>query len=128
MPVCKTIRRPLRKLCSGDLINIITLYNRDIGADIDSVDFEENLSGAIQVPASISTKRGVTVFDGTNTERVVTHWFGIRYISDLTQEKWLQYDGRFFDIFDVEDLDERHQWMILMCAEAGDDQLIVNRA
>ena len=126
MAACEKIRFIERKLCAGDLRNIITLQNRSITAPNSGVDFGESFSGDIDVWAACETKNGVSIFDETNVEKVVTHVFGIRYDSGITAETWILFEGRRLDIFNVEDLDERHEWMILTCGERGDESKSVN--
>lgn len=120
MPKCSYIKRKKRKLCIGDMDKIVTIQDRNIGEPFfSSVDFDEAFSNNGTVWASVKTVSGNTFFDGANTETNITHEFGIRYDSSVSSETWIEWDGRRFDILDAQDLEERKEWMILVCAERG---------
>ena len=76
----------------------------------------------------IESMNGETIFDGTNTERVVTHRIYIRYLPGVTAEAWILFDGVRYNILDVEDLDARKEWLRLRCTIRGVDTNSVNAA
>lgn len=122
MPKCIRIKRKKRQICLGDLDSLITLENRNIQApEFDTVDFDEVFTEAIpDVWAMIETVRGKTFFDGVNTEKDITHLIYIMFDLTVTAETWVKFnDGRRFDILDVENLDERSQFMLLHCQDKG---------
>lgn len=129
MPTCVKISIKHRKVCTGDLRHFILLQARDLQASNSSVDFIENFTDNGNVWAAIQTARaGVTVFDASNIEIAVTHIFYIRYIAGFTQQVWIEFEGQKYDIFTVEDLDERHEFQALMCSVRGDSTKPVNFA
>lgn len=129
MSTCKKIRYETRKYCIGDLKELITIYNRSIQApSLGSVDFTENFEKNVTVFATIKTIRGETVFDQSNIERVVTHHIGIRYIDGLTQESWVDIGSKRLDIINVENLDERNEWLRLVCSARGANDVETNFA
>lgn len=98
----------------------ITLQNRDISAPIfGSADFDELFSGDQDVQAIVNTERGKTIFDGVATDRPITHKFCIEYLSGVTAETWVSFNGRRFDIVDVENCCEENRVLILRCTERG---------
>lgn len=98
----------------------ITLQNRDIQVpEFGSVDFDEAFSGDTNVQAIISTERGKVLFDGVSTDNPVTHKICIEYISGVTAETWILFDGRRFDILDVENCGEQNKCLVLRCNERG---------
>lgn len=131
MPVCKTVPREHRKLCAGDLDKDVQVLERDIvPPDAGEVDYDIDLNTATApiVYASVKTPRGRAIFDGTGIQVDVTHTFGVRYDETYTAEMFVLMEGRFFRILDVNDLDERHEWMVLSCAERGTEDNPANKA
>ncbi len=120
MAKCSFLKRPHRKVCLGDLNDLITLQTRDITEPLfDTVDFDENFVDLPQVYAKIKTTSGRTVFDGVDTDVNVSHEITIRFDSVVTSETWVEFEGRRLDILRVEDLEERHEWMLLLCLDRG---------
>lgn len=121
MPRCVPIRAKRRKLCIGDMEHQITLENRAIQPPVfGSVDFTEDFTGNPPVWALIETVSGKTFFDGVSTEIDVTHWIFIEFDVTVTAETWIKLeDGRRLDILNVEDLDERSDFMKLQCNDRG---------
>ena len=120
MAKCQRLRVNKRKICTGDLTKAITLEARAIQPPgQNSVDYTEQFNPIINTKAAVKTTRGETIFDGSNTERVVTHIFWIRFRPNVTFETWVQMDGIKFDVLDVENLDERNEWLEIMATEGG---------
>lgn len=80
------------------------------------------------IRAIIKTVTGVSVFDDTNTERVVTHKLCIAYRSGVTAENWILFGSKRVKILTVENVCEANTQLILMCTERGDDSRVVNEA
>lgn len=128
MAVCVNIRGKRRAICIGDLDRLITLKNRAITPPTDGVDYTELFSDKPvensplspgDVWSMIETVNGATVFDATNTERVYSHKFYIRWIPEVTAETWILFDGELYDIISVEDLDQRKEWLLLRATIRG---------
>ncbi len=58
-------------------------------------------------------------FNGVNIEDVPTHKFTTRYRSDINAEHFLEFNGFYFEILDIEDPEERHKNLILSCRQTG---------
>lgn len=129
MAKCQRVRVNKRKICIGDLTKAITLEARAIQAPgQNSVDYTEQFNPIINTKAAVKTVRGETIFDGSNTERVVTHKFWIRFRSNITFETWIEMDNIKFDVLDVENLDERNEWLAIRASKRGIDTLAANFA
>ena len=128
MPECKTLRRKRREPCIGDLDTEITLQDRAITPPTTSVDFTETFTENAVVWAMVNTVRGKTVFDGANVERDITHEFTVRFLTGVDSETWILHEAERYDILDSEDLEERHEWMVLRCAKLGTTTDAVNDA
>lgn len=117
---CRPIKTKPFRVCSGDLKHRITLNTRAITTPTaDSVDFGEQFTLEQNVYAMIETANGETVFDQTNIEKVITHKFYIRYISNLTFEDWIVFKGKYYDILTVENLNEENRFMLLNACLRG---------
>ena len=118
----------------------MSLFKRNLnkcGQDIEILDRnmatinglpQEVFNNAIETRGIISTLKGVSVFDDTNTERVATHKICIEYISGVTSEKWISFKGKRIKILTVENCCEKDETLILMCTERGLDSKVVNDA
>lgn len=124
MSRCIKKKRKSRQICIGDMRDQITLENRSIRPE--EVDFIEDFTTVITVFALIETARGLESFDGANIINLVTHKIWIRFIPGITEETWVLFDDRRFDIMDVESLDERKDFLLLRCKERGQKDIPVN--
>lgn len=119
MTSCSRIKRKSRKVCLGDLGTKIKLQGRNITPPVfGSADFDEKFSLEAEVWAMINTVSGRTYFDG-NADLNITHHIYIRYDVTVTAETWIEFGGRRIDILTVENLDERSEYMKLVCIERG---------
>ena len=69
--------------------------------------------------AILQTKRGKVLFDGVSIDQNVTHRICLEFVAGVTSETWVLYNGRRFDILDVENVGEQGQCLILLCNERG---------
>ena len=90
----------------------------------------EVFSNARVDTAILCTVTGVTVFDGTNVERVPTHKLTLAYRADVGAEQWVRKTGttKRLKILTAENCNERDTVLTLMCTERGEDSQVVNRA
>ena len=120
MPKCIQIRKPQKQVCSGDMRDRIIIQVRSITPpNASGVDYSETFSQDATVWSLCETKMGVEIFDGTAIKGVATHYFYIRWIDNLTFESWVQFKGKKYYIIDVQNLDERDEFMLLRCSERG---------
>lgn len=114
--------------CAGDLFERITIYTRAITPpSLDGIDFTETFVQQYVVWASIATKNGEAVFDGTNTNASTTT-FTIRYIPNITFENWIDFKGDRYDIITVNNFEEKGLFYSIECNKRGDNELPVNSA
>ena len=115
------VRRPRRKLCVGDLDKRVILQTRKIKEpDFGATDFGEDFVKSDEVWASVKTTSGKVIFDGVAADVRITHEIGIRYNPDVTSETWIILGGNQLDVALVDNLEERNEWMILLCTDRGD--------
>lgn len=124
MAKCIKLQRKRRKICVGDLDSRITLQTRTIKPPVfGETDFDEEFTATQEVWAMINTVEGKTHFNGVETETPISHSIGIRYRTDVTAETWiLLSDGRRLDILETQDVEERHEFLILTCTDRGDQE------
>ena len=85
MPACSYIKKKKRNVCIGDMRDEIVIQTRNIRPPAeDGVDFNEEFNGKATVWSLVNTVNGETIFDGTGTERDVTHHIYIRYFAGVT--------------------------------------------
>lgn len=119
---CKgSLPKRRRSACVGDLRDRIEVADRAIQEPgFDSPDFGEKFQNRRVRWARINTVSGRTIFDGVGVERVITHEIVLRYEAGITSETWVVLEGcRRLDVLKVEDLEERREWLLLLCSETG---------
>jgi len=104
----------------------VTVESRDM--TIVNGKASEVFSDPIPIGAAVKTVSGVTAFDNTNTETVITHRLCIVYNADITAEKWVKLNTKRIRIISVENCCEQNETMILLCTERGTEASIVNQA
>lgn len=120
MPKCQPIRRRNRNICIGDMRDKIALQSRTIVApSAGGSDMTESFVTTKTVWSLVETRQGVEIFDGTNMLGVATHYFYIRYSAGLTAETWIQFKSKYYDILDIQNLEERDEFILLRCNERG---------
>ena len=123
---CKKIRRVKRDVCIGSLDRVIKVEFRSIESPDSGVDFNEQFTPIQDVPAMIKTVSGVTGFDSTNVERIITHHIYIRFRTDVTAETWVEFNNEKYDIVNTENIDERSEFFLLRCNKRGSNTKPVN--
>lgn len=118
------LRRNHRKISVGDLRDRITVSDRAITEPgFGAVNFGEDFPDCREVWAKVRTVNGRSVFTGADTDVAVTHEVTIRYDSEVTSESWFRLlDGTRLRIIDMEDPEERHEYLILQCTARGTDE------
>ena len=108
---------------------LITIKSRDIKEPSGgSVDYSEDfVSLGDEWSNVVSLRKGPVFFDGTNLARQATHVFELRYRDDVTAETWVELDGVNYDILNVEDLEERREFLHLYAVKRGDASIAINQ-
>ena len=135
MAKCTKIKREIKRVCAGSLNRLITVNVRSITPPTGgSVDFGEELTEPKNVWAMVKTINGTTIFDDTNTEKVITHDIYIRYTATITPEKWVKLpsvtggNDVLLDIVRVDNLNEDNRFYRLRCNLRGNTAVPVNLA
>lgn len=117
----KVVRRGRRKLCVGDLRQRVCLQKRTLTEPtFGDAEPGEDFEGTSEVWALVKTTAGKVFFDGVNADVNVTHEVFIRYDPDVTATTWIELeDERRLDIVNVENLEERAEYLRLLCVDRG---------
>lgn len=117
----KNLKVSRRKVCIGDLRHLVTIHDRRLGEPaFGATEFTEEFDSGRKVWAAIKTVVGKTLFNAVAGDREVTHELRLRADPNVTSENWIELDdGTLLDILSTEDLDERGEWLVLLCAETG---------
>lgn len=117
-------RRRRRIVAIGDMNEKITLQTRTLNTRFQSSSHEDDVSftDVQTVWALVETTRGVQEFDGVELRAAYTHRFYIRYTPDIDQMYWVEYNSKRYDIVDVENLDERKEFLMLKCRLTGTNE------
>jgi head-tail adaptor len=129
MTTCISIKGKKREVCSGDLDRWITIQQRTMTVPLfDTTDYTETFTDLISMWSMIDTKKGISIFDGTDMERTVDAMFYVNFIPtiNITAESWILFEGVRHKILQVEDLDNRHEFLCLYTTIRGTDQNSVN--
>ena len=116
-----TVRRDHRKVCAGDLRTRVTLSNRAITQPgFGQTAFGENFPAPRIVWAMVKTVNGRVLFNGVDSDEALSHEITIRYDSTVTAETWVELaDSTRLDIIDTQDLEERNEYLVLLCNARG---------
>ena len=130
MPTRTRLNLKHRKVPVGDLRERVKLVSRGLKPPTANAPTGADATFAKRrdVWASVSSVLGTEFFDGHNVGREVTHVILIRYNDTTTAETWVELrDGTRLDILDVQDLERRHEYLRLTCAERGLKTKAANR-
>jgi len=118
-----------RAVCIGSMDRLISLKTRVIQTpDGSSVDYSESFSTLASEWAAVkSLSRGPIFLDGTNIAKQATHIFMIRYRSDVDAEIWIDLDSVYYDVLNVEDLDEKNEFLFLYAVKRGGTSIPINQ-
>jgi SPP1 family predicted phage head-tail adaptor len=128
MAKCDTIRVKHRSLCTGDLDRKITLVTRAQDAPINIYDYKNSFATKLSCWAGLKTTKGRQMFYTTNEDVAVSHIFYVRYSESVYSTDWIQYGSENYDIVDVENIDERSEWIAIYCNVRGLTSSAVNNA
>jgi len=123
MAKCKKLRRLKRSPCTGDLRNEIILHDRDIEAPMfNTAEQTQEYTNPLTVWSSVNTVRGKEIFNGTQLIGIKTHIILIRFLDtrEITVENVVELKGNYLDVIEVQNLEERDEWLELSCGILGD--------
>lgn len=131
MSVRKVSHRPLKKYSIGDRRNIITIHVRSITSpELGSASFSETYDTGVERWANVVTSSNLNAgrkeFDGVDVGKSPTHLFVIRYLSTVTKENIIRWEGESYKILSIIDPEERHEDLELYARILGDQTLEAN--
>lgn len=121
--------RKYKMPCLGDMIHRIEIYDRTIRVPIDDTgNYGLDFKKKIIVWCSIESVVGIVVFDSVNMDKTISHKMVIRHLPFLTQEHWIWYKSKYYDIIKIENLNEENRFQMLYCNVRGSDSKAANQA
>jgi hypothetical protein len=116
---CRTISKKADRTCAGRRDKKVEVFSRDIApADIS---FKTDLTSELSIWCSVETKRGVKIFDGTNTNRAPdTTIFYTAYGVDIESEQILSLNGKYFEVDRTDNMNMENRTLAIICVELGD--------
>lgn len=124
MPRYTTHKKKFKKIDIGSMNCRIKVLTRAIRPPIGTnVNYNLNFSDFVPVAnvwADMESTDGITMFDDTNTERVITDIFYTRYIPGITFTKWIEYRGNYYRIYKVENLQNENKFYMIYTGITGD--------
>ncbi len=124
---CNPISLKSRRICIGNLNTQITLQLRTLqGNNYASVENTEDFSDIATVWGAVITTRGSQLWDGVEISNPFTHDIYIRYRDDVDFTKWIEFGSQKYDIVDVENLEQKNEWLLLKCILKGTNDKAAN--
>ena len=77
----------------------------------------ETWQDIVPVWAAIEPLRGNERYTAQQVQSTLSHKVTIRYREGVKPQMRLTYKGRVFEVESVIDVEERHQWLELLCSE-----------
>lgn len=121
-------RGRLRHVPVGDCKTPVLIHRANITAPVAGVDFGRDMQDAKQWWCKVTTITGVTAFDSSNIEQVITHDFQGRFIPGIDRDMVIEHGGEYYLIITTENWEERGQFMRLRCTVRGAIATEVNKA
>jgi len=126
---CKKTKPKKLKICRSAFNKTVVIQDRAIqNPGQNSVDYSMKLTDTLTVRAMVETVSGVTQFDGTNTERDITHRITVDYKANavISAENYARIGQTELDIVTVENVNEDNKYLRLRCALRGSNALPSN--
>lgn len=122
-------RARLRKVPIGDMRTPVKIHQAQILAPTAGVDMGREIAPVVEPWfCKVTTVTGVTLFDSSNIEQIITHDFQGRFNQDISRDMVIEHKGNYFRIISAENFEDKDQFMRLRCTERGAIAKEVNQA
>jgi len=129
MSKCISIFDKKKKVCIGAMNKRIIIQIRSIQpSEGDSVDYGELITDRRKVWAFIRTRKGETIFAGTEIKRTTNFEFYIRYFSDVTFGNWIEFRKKRYNIVEIENINAENQYYLIFATKRGITSNVANLA
>jgi SPP1 family predicted phage head-tail adaptor len=127
MTECVNIKLPKPKICIADLNKRVQILKRAIVAPIGEsvymntapLESTFNFQVIATVWAAIKTIKGDAILDSVATNDLPTHWFFMRYRTNVTLDNWLLYQSEYYRVQQVMNLDEYNTILQIKTVKTG---------
>jgi SPP1 family predicted phage head-tail adaptor len=123
MPRYSTHKKLFKKVDVGSMNNRISIQTRIIKAPTTDTNYSMQFSDFVPTAklwACMESVDGVTIFDGANIERAISHVFYTRYVTGFTFLNWIEYQNNYYRIYKVDDLQNEHKFYKIYAGISGD--------
>ena len=123
MPRYTTHKKLFKKVDVGSLNSRIKIQTRIIQAPTTDTNYSMQFSDFVPVAnlwACMESVDGVQIFDSANIERDISHIFYTRYIAGISFLNWISYQGNYYRIYKVDDLQNEHKFYKIYAGITGD--------
>lgn len=120
MPARQVKKRPRRKQAIGDFRDLVTPHRTASrptrGGGVEKVFTPVGRRIYMKVE---TVGQNVHGFNSVNVDELPTHKFTTRWRADIDAELFLEFDGLYFEILDLENLEQRNEYLVLKCRQTG---------
>jgi SPP1 family predicted phage head-tail adaptor len=117
--------KPLKKVPIGDRRDLIILYSRSVTPPgFNQADAQFVYVRVDEIWAKAETVKGWSQFSGINQIDAVTHKFTIPYYVIDKNKSVIEFEGKYYNIKEVINFEERHILTELHCRLRGDKTII----
>ena len=124
MPRYTTHKKLFKKVDVGSMNCRINIQTRVIHVPTIDTNYYMQFSDFVPTAklwADMESVDGVTIFDGANIERAISHIFYVRYVTGFTFLNWINYGNNYYRIYKVEDLQNEHKFYKIYAGITGDN-------
>jgi len=114
----KPIRRKSYAVCSGDLNETITVFQREL-VPVDEA-FSMNAGQETSLAAMVDVISGSRRLNGVNQDDNATHTFYVNHVLPIDTSWSVRYDGSIYRIMEVSKL-ANGRFLLLKCRDMGID-------
>ncbi len=119
MPRRSVLHRPRRKVPIGDLRDRVTVHTVTSQPVADGR-VEKVFTALFDLDMKVeSLGPRLHDFNAVNIEDVPTHRMTCRHVDQITAEKFIEFDGAYFEIKTIENVEGRKEYLILSCRQTG---------
>jgi hypothetical protein len=122
---CDVIRIKKKRLCAGDLRNLVQVLSRDqVVGSFDSVEPEEIFVEIAKSWMAIKTVAGKSIVSGIQVLDDATHMFFCRYTPALSEmditKTFFLWSGKYYRVLKLDKINEDNLALAIQCALRGD--------
>ena len=122
MPRCIKLKRKKTQVCIGDLDQVVAIQSRALSTGFNSGE-SATYTTVFSPWAMVETLKDIFIIDAVTGDEVeATHRFTIRFPDiNVSGERWVLFDSKRYRIAGQTNLEERSEFLQLLCTQRGAD-------